>query len=141
MTKVIRDLLIVDDDDLTAECLERSLAKAGGAFRVIPAEDGREALQILQGKSSKHVENPFIVVLDLNMPRMNGFEFLDELRADPRLRGSVVFVLSSSDAELDIVRAYDNFVAGYMVKTVVGSQFSQVAKMLMEYTQTVRMLN
>jgi CheY-like chemotaxis protein len=141
MTEVIRDLLIVDDDDLTAECLQRSLAKAGGSFRVIPAEDGREALQILQGKSPKRVENPFIVVLDLNMPRMNGFEFLDELRADPGLRGSVVFVLSSSDAELDIVRAYDNFVAGYMVKTVVGSQFSQVAKMLMEYTQTVRMLN
>jgi CheY-like chemotaxis protein len=141
MTKVIRDLLIVDDDDLTAECLQRSLVKAGGSFRVVPAEDGREALQILQGKSTKRVENPFIVVLDLNMPRMNGFEFLDELRADPRLRGSVVFVLSSSDAEPDIVRAYDNFVAGYMVKTVVGSQFSQVAKMLMEYTQTVRMLN
>jgi DNA-binding NarL/FixJ family response regulator len=69
---------------------------------------------------------------------MNGFEFLKELRADERFRGSVVFVLSSSDADLDIYRAYDQCVAGYMVKTIVGSQFSQIAKMLIEYSETIR---
>jgi len=72
---------------------------------------------------------------------MNGFEFLGELRADPGFRGSVVFVLSTSDAEGDISRAYEQCIAGYMVKTIVGSQFSQIAKMLVEYSETIRMPN
>ncbi|MGA2808086.1 MAG: response regulator [Terracidiphilus sp.] len=138
MTEPVLDLLVVDDDDLTAESLQRSLKKISSVFHVVPAEDGQEALDILFGRSMKRIERPFIVLLDLNMPRMNGFEFLKELRADERFRGSVVFVLSSSDADLDIYRAYDQCVAGYMVKTIVGSQFSQIAKMLIEYSETIR---
>ena len=139
MIDQFHDLLIVDDDDLTAECIQRSLTKLGCGFQVIPAEDGIEALDILQGKSAKQIRKPFIVLLDLNMPRMNGFEFLGELRSDPMLRSSVVFVLSTSDAEPDINRAYENCIAGYMIKTVVGTQYAQVARMLIEYSQTVRM--
>jgi CheY-like chemotaxis protein len=141
MTEPTLDLLIVDDDDLTAEGLQRSLSKIGSIFRVIPAEDGLEALEILRGRSNKHIERPFLVLLDLNMPRMNGFEFLGELRADPRFRGTVVFVLSTSDAELDISRAYEQCIAGYMVKTIVGSQSSQIAKMLIDYSQTIHLQN
>jgi CheY-like chemotaxis protein len=139
MTESILDLLIVDDDELTAESLQRSLRKVSGVFRVLSAEDGQEALDILRGRSEKQIEKPFIVLLDLNMPRMNGFEFLGELRADSRFRGTVVFVLSTSDAEMDISRAYEQCIAGYMVKTIVGSQFSQIAKMLIEYAETIRM--
>jgi CheY-like chemotaxis protein len=139
MTDASYGLLIIDDDDLTAECFQRSLGKVGGAFQVVPAEDGVEALDILYNRSAKHVKRPFIVLLDLNMPRMNGFEFLNELRADPQLRGSVVFILSTSDAELDVARAYENCVAGYMVKSIPGTQYSQIAKMLVEYSQTVHM--
>ena len=141
MTEPSLDLLIVDDDELTAESLQRCLRKINSVFRVIPAEDGQEALDILRGKSQKHIERPFIVLLDLNMPRMNGFEFLGELRADSKFRGSVVFVLSTSDAETDISRAYEQCIAGYMVKTIVGSQFSQISRMLIEYAETIRMKN
>jgi len=61
------------------------------------------------------------------------------LRVDSRFRGSVAFVLSTSDAETDISRAYEQCVAGYMVKTLVGSQFSQIAKLLVEDAETIRM--
>jgi CheY-like chemotaxis protein len=141
MTDAVLDLLVVDDDELTAESLQRSLKKVSDFFRVIPATDGLQALEILRGRSKVRIERPFLVLLDLNMPRMNGFEFLEELRADPGFRGSVVFVLSTSDAEGDISRAYEQCVAGYMVKTIVGSQFSQIAKMLVEYAETIRMPN
>jgi len=141
MTEPILDLLVVDDDELTAENLQRNLKKVSNIFRVVPAEDGLQALDILRGKSTQRIERPFLVLLDLNMPRMNGFEFLGELRADPGFRGSVVFVLSTSDAEGDISRAYEQCIAGYMVKTIVGSQFSQIAKMLVEYSETIRMPN
>jgi CheY-like chemotaxis protein len=141
MTDAVLDLLVVDDDELTAESLQRSLKKVSDFFRVIPATDGLQALEILRGRSKVRIERPFLVLLDLNMPRMNGFEFLEELRADPGFRGSVVFVLSTSDAEGDISRAYEQCVAGYMVKTIVGSQFSQIAKMLVKYAETIRMPN
>jgi len=138
MTEPILDLLVVDDDELTAESLQRSLKKVSDIFRVIPAADGLQALEILRGRSKKRIQRPFLVLLDLNMPRMNGFEFLGEIRADPGVRGTVVFVLSTSDAEWDITRAYEQCIAGYMVKSLVGSQFSQIAKMLVDYSETVR---
>ena len=71
------------------------------------------------------------------MPRMDGFEFLQALRSDPRLRDLVVFVLSTSEADADRTRAYHQNIAGYLVKSSVGPQFARLARMLLSYQSVV----
>ena len=131
-------LLLVEDDDVAAESVVRSLTKAGVMFPVVWAEDGEQALRVLRGKDPvRQVPRPRVTLLDLNMPRMNGFEFLEHLRSDPTLCDDVVFVLTTSDADTDRLRAYQNHVAGYMVKAAVGPQFSRLAQLIDLYQQVI----
>lgn len=131
-------ILLVEDDDVAAEAVTRSLAKNGVAWPVVVAEDGLAALDILRGRDPvRRLSYPYIILLDLNMPRMNGFEFLRELRDDKALSSAVVFVPTTSDAPSDRDRAYRENIAGYMVKAAVGPQFSRLAKFLEEYRTTV----
>ncbi|HWU02243.1 MAG TPA: response regulator [Novosphingobium sp.] len=133
------DLLVVDDDDITVEMVERFQGKARSNFRVIPASDGREALDILEGRSQKQVQRPFIVLLDLNMPRMNGFEFLKLVREESDWGDAVVFVLSTSDSEQDLQQAYRRNVAGYMIKSGGSQKFGQLLDLLDDYASSVRL--
>jgi CheY-like chemotaxis protein len=130
-------VLLVDDDDVAAEAVVRGLRKHSMHCPIVIAEDGRIALQILRGTHARSIAKPYIILLDLNMPRMNGLEFLRELRLDAALKGTVVFVLTTSGAEADRARAYDQNIAGYMVKSAVGPQFSGLARFLTEYRSTV----
>jgi CheY-like chemotaxis protein len=133
------NLLLVEDDDVAAEAVMRGLERHSMDCPVIPAEDGAAALQILRGQHAVHrIAKPYLVLLDLNTPRMNGFEFLRELRSDSELRGTVVFILTTSGAETDRARAYKEIIAGYMVKSAVGPQFSGLARFLTEYRWAIR---
>ena len=108
-------------------------------FPVVWAEDGAQALAALRGDDpSRPVPRPRVTLLDLNMPRMNGFEFLQALRADESLTDDIVFVLTTSDADTDRSRAYHQHVAGYMVKAAVGPQFSRLAQLLIDYQASVK---
>ena len=99
-----------------------------------------EALSILRGEDGHdQIDRPYMILLDLNMPRMNGIEFLEEIRGDESLRKSVVFVLTTSDSDRDILSAYDNHVASYMVKSRVGDDFMQVIKMLDHYWRVIEL--
>jgi CheY-like chemotaxis protein len=132
-------LLLVEDDDVAAEAVVRGLRKHASDCPVVAAEDGATALQILRGKDAGHrIAKPYLVLLDLNMPGMNGFEFLRELRADEQLRNTVVFVLTTSGADSDRARAYREHIAGYMVKSEVGPQFGGLARFLTEYRAAIR---
>jgi CheY-like chemotaxis protein len=132
------NVLLVEDDDVAAEAVVRGLRKAACECDVVPAEDGSSALRILRGQDgARQIAKPFLVLLDLNMPRMSGLEFLRELRADPQLRATVVFVLTTSGTDADKAGAYEQNVAGYMVKSAVGPQFSGLARFLNEYRNTV----
>lgn len=132
------NLLLVDDDDVAAEAVVRSLRKHTVDFPVTLARDGIEALEILRKTHPDlSIEKPYIILLDLNMPRMNGFEFLQEIRNDNQLRDSVVFVLTTSDFDADRTRAYQENIAGYMVKLAVGPQFSKLAALLNDYRNVV----
>ncbi len=114
-------ILLVEDDDVAAESVVRSLKHIGLDIPVVWAEDGEVALRLLRDADPlRPVPRPRVVLLDLNMPRMNGFEFLQHLRADPALHNEVVFVLTTSDDDSDRTRAYHENIAGYMVKTAVG---------------------
>jgi CheY-like chemotaxis protein len=134
------NILLVDDDDVSAESVVRSLRKNAMNFPIVLAKDGLDALEILRNQHSYlRIEKPFLILLDLNMPRMNGFEFLKEIRNDVALRESVIFVLTTSDATSDLTRAYEDNIAGYMVKSAVGPQFSKLALLLDNYRFAVKL--
>jgi CheY-like chemotaxis protein len=133
-------ILLVEDDDVAAESVTRGLRSNGVTAKVVWAQDGEEALRVLRGEDPDHqAPRPRVVLLDLNMPRMNGFEFLQHARADPALRDEVVFVLTTSDTDADRMRAYHENVAGYMVKASVGPQFAKLAQLLQSYRLAVRL--
>jgi len=133
-------LLLVEDDDVASEAVIRGLQKHALDCPVIQAEDGACALQILRGEhAERQIAKPYVVLLDLNMPRMNGFEFLQALRADERLREAVVFVLTTSGTDADRARAYRENIAGYIVKSAVGPQLSGLARFLLEYRRAVQL--
>ena len=132
------NILLIDDDDVAAESVVRSLRKHTVDFPVTLARDGIEALEILRKTHPDlSIEKPYIILLDLNMPRMNGFEFLQEIRNDKQLHDSVIFVLTTSDFDSDKARAYNENIAGYMVKSAVGPQFTKLAALLDNYRNTV----
>ncbi|HEY0855557.1 MAG TPA: response regulator [Albitalea sp.] len=133
-------ILLVEDDDVAAEAVSRSLRKMGVEFPIVWTEDGAAALAALRGQDPERpVQRPMVILLDLNMPRMNGFEFLQQLRADPQLRDEIVFVLTTSDADSDRTRAYHEQIAGYMVKSAVGPQFSKLAQLLLSFASAVKL--
>lgn len=132
--------LIVDDDTVSVMAIKRALKKLKIVNPVEVAKDGQEALAILRGsKRGTHLLPPYLVTLDLNMPRMNGFEFLDEVRADPLLQRAIIFVLSTSDAPTDVAAAYANNIAGYIVKDDLGDSFVKALDMIDSYAKVVEL--
>ena len=118
-------ILVVDDDEIDIMAIKRTLRRLDVPNPVSCAHDGIEALELLRGDAADGgLERPYIILLDLNMPRMSGLEFLRELRSDDALRDSVVFVFTTSNAEEDKAAAYALNVAGYMLKTDGTEQFS-----------------
>lgn len=134
------NVLLVEDDDVAAESVMRSMQRAGLPCSVTWVEDGQAALEVLREQDARRkAPRPRLILLDLNMPRMNGFEFLEAVRADPKLKEEVVFVLTTSSADSDRSRAYDENVAGYMVKSAVGPQFAKLAQLLDGYRRAVQL--
>lgn len=129
-------LLLVEDDDVDAMSIERGFRKQRIANEIVRARDGIEALEFLRNDV---VEAPYIILLDLQMPRMNGLEFLEQLRNDPVLFNSVVFVLTTSPAEEDITASYRQYIAGYFVKDGAGDGFLDVVGMLNGYWKIVHL--
>lgn len=124
-------LLIVEDDEIDLMAMKRALKQLKITNPVLHAHDGVNALEILRGENGKEkLTRPYIILLDINMPRMNGIEFLGNLRADPDLKNSIVFVLTTSEADQDIIGAYNYNVAGYIVKSDAADSFLQAAKLL-----------
>jgi CheY-like chemotaxis protein len=133
-------VLLVEDDDVAAESVIRSFKQAGIRHPLVWTEDGLAALQVLRGEHPElRAPRPRLILLDLNMPRMNGFEFLETIRADAALKNEVVFVLTTSNEDADRNRAYDEHIAGYMVKSSVGPQFAKLIHLLEGYERAVQL--
>lgn len=123
-------LLLIEDDQIDALTIKRALTELGIAGQVIHTTNGVDALDYLRANTSTL---PRLILLDLNMPRMNGIEFLRELKADPDLMQIPVVVLTTSKEDQDITGTFQYGVAGYMVKPLDYSQFVNVIQAITRY--------
>lgn len=139
MDSKLPTVFLVDDDDVDARAIVRTFKKHGIPYPVVRARDGMEGLELLQQGRDSGVKRPFIILLDINMPRMDGIEFLAALRADPELRSSIVFVLTTSNDDQDKWAAYEQIIAGYIVKTGSGEGFEGLSSLVDQYLATVEL--
>lgn len=132
------EILLVEDDEgdvlLTTEALEAS--KVTNNMHV--ARNGEEALKFLRREQGYHdVPRPDIVLLDLNLPRIDGREVLAQIKSDPELRRIPIVVLTTSEAEEDILRSYDLHANVYVTKPVDFERFLEVIQSIDEFFVTV----
>jgi CheY-like chemotaxis protein len=138
MTAATVTILLVEDDKVDVMAVRRAFRDLKIANPIIEARDGIEALERLRGENGlEKVPTPCLVLLDLNMPRMSGIEFLEEVRSDPELRTTLIFVMTTSADDEDRTRAYKNNVAGYLLKYRVGQSFLQSIGMLEHYWRVI----
>jgi CheY-like chemotaxis protein len=127
-------IMVVDDDRVDTAAIRRSFRELNVRNPVVTARNGIEALEMLRGEGGREkTQAPILILLDLNMPQMDGHEFLDALRADPALRPTPIFVMTTSSSPVDRARAYANNVAGYLLKYQAGQQFADAIRMLEHY--------
>ena len=125
------NILLVEDDHVDVMNVQRAFDKNRIANPLYVASDGIDALEKL--RSGAVPAERRLILLDLNMPRMSGIEFLRELRADPVLHATPVVVLTTSDDERDRVNAYNLNVAGYLLKPVTFVNFVETMAALNKY--------
>jgi CheY-like chemotaxis protein len=131
------NILLVDDDEVDVMTVRRAFAKANISNKLFVATDGIEALAVLRTDGIPPQRR--LILLDLNMPRMNGIEFLREIRQDPALQMLTVIVLTTSNEDRDRVEAYQLNVAGYLLKPVTFQGFSEVMATLNKYWALMEM--
>jgi CheY-like chemotaxis protein len=117
-------ILLVEDDQVDVLTTRRALRELHVPNPLVVCENGEEGLAYLRGAA----DPPCIVLLDLNMPVMNGIEFLENVKSDERLRRIPTVVLTTSEEQEDKVRTFDLGIAGYMAKTVDYRRFVDVMR-------------
>ena len=130
------NILLVEDDEVDVMNVKRAFSKYKIANPLYVAGNGLEALAMLQSSADsppKVPESRRLILLDLNMPKMNGLEFLHQLRKDKNLKRTPVIVLTTSDEDKDRIEAYNLNVAGYILKPVTFSNFAEVMVALNKY--------
>lgn len=123
-------ILLVEDDQVDVMTVNRALKEIHVTNPVVNVENGEEALKYLRNPDNVQ---PCIILLDLNMPIMNGIEFLEVAKHDAQLRGIPVIVLTTSEEQQDKVHSFDLGVAGYMAKPVDYRQFVEVMRSIDAY--------
>ena len=119
-------ILLVEDDQLDIMNVQRELRKNNVTVPLHVARNGREALDMLRGEAGQaKIPHPSVVMLDLNMPRMNGLELLQILRSDPEFVNLNVFITTTSDLETDRLKAQDLAVSGYIIKPLSFDSFGE----------------
>jgi CheY-like chemotaxis protein len=117
------EILMVEDDYLDAMNVQRSLNKLNLTHKLHIARNGKDALDLLTGMGGEKVANPDLILLDLNMPKMSGLEFLKNLRAIDQYRRTNVFIMTTSEEESEREEAARLGISGYIIKPVTFDKF------------------
>ncbi len=126
------NILVVEDDEIDVKTLLRAFKKLKIANPVTVAKDGIEGWEAIQD-----LPRPYLLILDINMPRMNGIELLEKIRASEKFQDSIVFILTTSTDDEDKFEAYNLNVAGYMLKSDMGASFIRAIEMVERYWKVV----
>ncbi len=137
MSERVLNILLVEDDEVDVMNVRRAFERNNVSNPLFVAGNGIEALEILRNGTVPSERR--LILLDLNMPRMNGIEFLQELRSDPDLAATPVVVLTTSNDDQDKIDAYNLNVAGYILKPVTFSSFCERMTALNKYWTLVEM--
>ena len=131
-------IMLVEDDSIDVKAFQRAMTKLKISNPVHISNDGVEAWDHLQEcVANGGEETPSLVILDINMPRMNGLELLSKIRGDDNLRHLIVFMLTTSNDEKDKFEAFDMNVAGYMLKSDMGNSFIRAVELIDSYWRVV----
>ena len=130
-------LLLVEDDPFDVLAMKRCVSAYDLPLRLECAGDGEDALATLNRLLAEPHPAPFFVLLDLNMPRMNGIEFLDALRADLRLARTVVYALTTSNDVRDRRATYARGIAGYICKDAIAPDYHDLAGLIRQLVDLV----
>ena len=129
-------ILLADDNATDAELTIRALEIGGVGERVVWVQDGEAALHFVFRKgvyAQRPSGNPCVMLLDLNMPKVDGLEVLAQIKGDPRTRSTPVIIMSSSDQESDMLRSYAGYANSYIVKPIDFKQFTEQVALLGQY--------
>ena len=127
------NILLVEDNPNDVEITRRALEKGRVRNELTVARDGQEALDILFGNGNSGVPRPGLILLDLNLPKVDGREVLEKIKADPKLKRIPVIVLTVSTSEEDVMRTYDLGVNTFITKPVRFDDFMKVVMTIKEY--------
>jgi CheY-like chemotaxis protein len=123
----VKPILLLEDDTVDAMTVQRATKDLNVVNALVRVVNGEEALEYLRDSAKV---KPCVILLDLNMPKMNGVEFLKVVKADPQLMGIPVVVLTTSKADQDKIACFDRSVAGYIVKPVDYKRFLDAMRIL-----------
>lgn len=131
-------ILHVEDSEGDILLIHDAIEETGLAYHIDVAGNGEEALRILQKKDQFYEGGaPDLIFLDLNMPLMNGYEFLDIIKADPELRHIPVIILTTSSSRTDILKSYDKYCNCYITKPEDAFELDKVIKSIENFWFTV----
>ena len=131
------EILLAEDNEDDVLLVRESLEETDIAKRLHVARDGVEALEYLRERSARGASRPLLVLLDINMPRMNGFEVLGEMKSAPALKHIPVVMLTTSGREEDIIKSYRSGAASYITKPVNFAGFRELVSRFALYWTTV----
>ena len=137
MSDRVLNILLVEDDEVDVMNVRRAFERNNVSNPLFVAGNGLEALEMLRDGTVPRERR--LILLDLNMPKMNGIEFLQALRSDPELASAPVVVLTTSNDDQDKIDAYNLNVAGYLLKPVTFSNFCERMTTLNKYWTLVEM--
>ncbi len=126
-------ILLVEDNPQDVEIAKKALKRGGIRNELIVARDGQEALDIVFRAKNGNAPLPGLILLDLNLPKVNGHEVLKKLKDDPKTRRIPVILLTASSRESDVVRGYDDGANTYIPKPVEFDDFVKVLMSIQEY--------
>lgn len=119
-------ILLVEDDQMDVMNVQRELRRQNINVEIVHARNGRDALKMLRGEGGEpKIARPSLAMLDINMPRMNGLELLEALRADPEFADMNVFIMTTSDLDTDRLKAQNLAVSGYIIKPLNFDTFGE----------------